>query len=194
MKRIITVLEILMLLGNGALAFSEQMNREKATEVQEAGVTVPKAEKLILAKKGGVVELGDAKIEIPAGALKKDTVISITRLTEVEETGETISNATRENGGYRFLPAGTKFKKEVLITLPYNPELNGAEKTVESMYTYFYDTQKKYWVQLERKDVDKEKCVVISKTTHFTDMINATLTMPETARRQEMHSFSIMQS
>ena len=77
-----------------------------------------KAEVLITALKGGTVTLGDASIEIPEGALKEDTLISITRLSKVEDTGESLYNAIPRSGGYRFLPAGTKFEKDVTITLP----------------------------------------------------------------------------
>ena len=67
------------------------------------------ASAMISAAEGGVVRLGGAEVEIPAGALAGDTEIRITRLHEVEETGEEINNATAGGGGYRFEPAGAKF-------------------------------------------------------------------------------------
>ena len=97
--------------------FADSRNEIKVPEVK-VEVTEEKSEVLISAENGGSVVLGRAKIEIPAGALKEDTVISITRLREVSDTGESLYNATAESGGYRFLPAGTKFQKDVTITLP----------------------------------------------------------------------------
>ncbi|MCQ2589748.1 MAG: hypothetical protein MJ179_04915, partial [Treponema sp.] len=150
-----------------------------------------KAQLLVTSEKGGVLQLEDAGISIPPGALKKDTVISITRLETVNDLGESISNATLYEGGYRFLPAGTKFEKEVVISLPYDPVLNSKPLVLNDTYSYFYDTEKECWIQLERISIDKEKCVINSKTTHFTDMINATLTMPETANPVDFNLNSI---
>ena len=140
---------------------------------------------------GGKIQLGKTSIEIPEGALTKSTEISISFLQKVEETGESLYNATTGAKGYRFLPAGTKFEKEVVITLPYDERLNEKPQSLEDLYTYFYDTEKQQWVKLERLEVDKENCVVRSLTTHFTDMINATLTLPESASPVDVNLNSI---
>lgn len=150
-----------------------------------------KAEVLITAKEGGTVVLGQASVVIPPEALSVDTVISITRIEEIEETGDSISNATDSYGGYRFLPAGTKFNKEVIVSIPYKPELNGKTQVLNDTYTYFYDVNSKNWIQLKRVSIDKENCIIKSATTHFTDMINATLTMPETASPVDFNLNSI---
>ncbi|MBO7637648.1 MAG: hypothetical protein J6S91_01610, partial [Treponema sp.] len=107
--------------------------RKAATEVVE------RAEALITASDGGRIVLGDASIDIPEGALKEDTVISISRLARVEDTGESLYNAIPGSEGYRFLPAGTKFQKDVTITLPYSADLNSKPQSLEDLYTYFYD-------------------------------------------------------
>ena len=150
-----------------------------------------KAESLISARTGGTVVLGEASIEIPEGALKKDTRISITRIHKVEDTGESLCNATAHPGGYRFLPAGTKFEKDVTITLPYSGELNAKPQALSGLYTYFYDTQKESWIKLERLEIDKENHKVRSLSTHFTDMINATLALPESAGPADVNLNSI---
>ena len=150
-----------------------------------------KSEVLISAEEGGTVVLGEASVEIPAGALKKDTRISITRIHKVEDTGESLCNATAHPGGYRFLPAGTKFEKDVTITLPYSVELNAKPQALSGLYTYFYDTQKESWIKLERLEIDKENHKVRSLSTHFTDMINATLALPESAGPADVNLNSI---
>ena len=110
---------------------------ESVTNDTEAKRTVSvkeeKSEVLISAEEGGIVTLGDASIEIPEGALKKDTKISITRLLKVEDTGESLYNAIPHSGGYRFLPAGTKFEKDVTITLPYRGELNAKPQALSGL-------------------------------------------------------------
>ncbi len=157
-----------------------------ATNVKEETV-----EELITVEKGGTITLGEASIEIPEGALKEDTRISITKLAKVAETGESLYNAIPSSGGYRFLPAGTQFQKEVTVTLPYNPALNSKPQSLDELYTYFYDTQKKSWIKLERIEIDTSNCLVRSRTTHFTDMINATLTLPESASPVDINLNSI---
>lgn len=170
--------------------FADSRNEIKVPEVK-VEVTEEKSEVLISAENGGSVVLGRAKIEIPAGALKEDTVISITRLKQVSDTGESLYNATAESGGYRFLPAGTKFQKDVTITLPYSAELNSKLQSLDDLYTYFFDVEKKQWIKLERIEVDDKHCLVRSLSTHFTDMINATLTLPESASPVDVNLNSI---
>ncbi|MBQ3650782.1 MAG: hypothetical protein II957_11340, partial [Treponema sp.] len=148
---------------------------------------------LITAEKGGAVELGEARILIPAGALDADTKISITGLRETQSTGERLSNTTSKAACYRFLPAGTKFKKEVLVTLPYNPMLEEKPAVLDTMLTYYYDTEANCWTPLERRSIDRNNHTLTSATTHFTDMINAVLTLPETASPVDVNLNSIKQ-
>lgn len=168
-----------------------QENNNVPEKLPVYAVKEEKAEVLISAEKGGSVTLGDASIEIPEGALKQDTVISITKLIEVADTGESLYNAIPKSGGYRFLPAGTKFEKDVTITLPYNPELNSKPQVLDELYTYFYDTEKESWIKLERLEIDKDQCIVHSLSNHFTDMINATLALPESASPVDVNLNSI---
>ncbi|MGN0756120.1 toxin TcdB middle/N-terminal domain-containing protein [Treponema sp.] len=170
--------------------FAESVKSDTEAK-RTVSVREEKSEVLISAEEGGTVTLGEASIEIPEGALRKDTRISITRLLKVEDTGESLCNAIPHSGGYRFLPAGTKFEKDVTITLPYSSELNAKPQSLDELYTYYYDTQKKSWIKLERLEVDRESHRVRSLSTHFTDMINATLTMPESASPVDVNLNSI---
>uniref|UniRef100_UPI00298E9DEE toxin TcdB middle/N-terminal domain-containing protein n=1 Tax=Treponema sp. TaxID=166 RepID=UPI00298E9DEE len=162
------------------------LNSSKGNVLPEAELPL-EAKAIITKKEGGVITLGKTKIEIPAGAVKKDTEITIERLENVKETGESIANVTEFSGGYRFLPAGTKFKKDVIVSIPYEKELNAKKESLEETYTYFFDVKKETWIALERIEIDRENCLIKSKTNHFTDMINATLTMPETASPSEVN-------
>ncbi|ULQ58608.1 hypothetical protein K7I13_08515 [Brucepastera parasyntrophica] len=135
----------------------------------------------IRAEAGGTVSLSGARIVIPAGALEEDTVIRITKLRETADTGESMINVTSGGGGYRFEPAGTQFLKEVTIELPYDVKLNGKEGSLDDVRSYYYDVKEERWIVLEKKGYDKERGVIESVTTHFTDMINGTLSLPESA-------------
>ena len=151
-----------------------------------------KESKAIITKEhGGVITLGKVSLEIPAGAVREDVQISISRLEAVRETGETLKNVTEDNGGYRFLPAGMKFDKEVVVSIPYGKELNLINQELNEMHTYFYDVETKAWIRLDRKEIDKENGIVKSYTTHFTDMINATLVLPETASKPDFNINSL---
>jgi hypothetical protein len=130
---------------------------------------------MIRAGEGGTVRLGSAEIEIPPGALARDTEIRITRLWVTEDTGDGIKNVTSGGGGYRFEPAGTKFAVPATIRMGYDPDLSESAK--ETLYTYYFDTKAKRWEQLDRAGLETDR--IISLTTHFTDMINGTLSLPE---------------
>ncbi|UTC61768.1 hypothetical protein E4O05_09520 [Treponema sp. OMZ 787] len=129
----------------------------------------------VIGKEGGVIEAGGVIFEVPKGALEKEVEIKISRLIRVEE-GE-VKNVTAGLGGYRFEPAGIKFKKECLVKMAYDDRIE--EEYAQEVYTYYYDKKKKSWEALKRKGVDTEKKVIESYTDHFTDMINGTLSLPE---------------
>ena len=136
-KVIASTMMVLYFFVTSPLLLFAESSKEKTEIKRNVSVKEEKSEVLISAKKGGTVTLGDASIEIPEGALKEDTKISITRLYKVEDTGESLYNAIPHSGGYRFLPAGTKFLKDVTITLPYSAELNAKPQSLDELYTYF---------------------------------------------------------
>ena len=51
--------------------------------------------------------------------------------------------------------------------------------TEDDIRTYYFDNDTKHWVALERVKVDKQEACVVSRTTHFTDMINGVIQAPE---------------
>ena len=162
---------------NPMFLYAQESRNMNIVSLKNIVAVEKKSSALIKACEGGKVELDGACVEIPANALEKDTEISITRLATVAETGEGLENVTCGGGGYRFLPAGTKFKVDATISLPY--ERSVQDGTLEDTCTYFYDTDIKEWVALERIDIDKNTNSIISRTSHFTDMINGAPSMPE---------------
>lgn len=136
-------------------------------------------EALIEPESGGKVELDGVSVELPPGALKEATRISIRKLRSVEALGEDISNVTSGALGYRFEPHGIRFGKAATIRVPFDRRLLGSEAALSNLRTYFYDESAGRWERLERMGIDREAAVVTSGTSHFTDMINATLKLPE---------------
>lgn len=134
---------------------------------------------VITATEGGTIVAQGAEIDIPPGALEKNTEIRITRLPATEATGDELMNVTSGGGGWRFEPAGTQFLKPVTIRMGYDVSINESPDALENLYTYFYNTAMNRWERLERVGIDKTNLRLSSSTTHFTDMINATLTLPE---------------
>ncbi|QHX42252.1 hypothetical protein GWP43_00950 [Treponema vincentii] len=146
---------------------------EKGAAEREASAVV--AQKVI-GKEGGVLEAEGVRFSIPEGAVEAETKITISRLYEVAEGGE-VKNVTAGFGGWRFLPEGMKFKRACELSLEYDARIEGED--AQGIYTYYYDEKEKRWVALERKRVDEEGKRIESYTDHFTDMINGTLSLPE---------------
>lgn len=186
-KRAFALFTVLMYMSCMAPAVYANSGNENKENSKNTAVSAS----LISAEYGGEIRLGKASIVIPPGALDRDTEISITRLRKVHETGENIDNATASGGGYRFLPAGQQFLKEVRITIPYDRSLNMRESALEDAATYFYDTNAGKWTRLKRLEVNRPEATITSASTHFTDMINATLSLPDTSGPLELNINSI---
>jgi hypothetical protein len=81
--------------------------------------------------------------------------------------------------GYRFLPHGAKFLKNVAVTLPYDKALIPPGHTEDDVKTFYFDDNAGRWVQLPYVSADKSNKLINSTTNHFTDMINAVVTVPD---------------
>ncbi len=119
---------------------------------------------------------------VPAGALERDVDIQISRLErkELAALDQGMTNVTTSRGGYRLDPHGLTFREPVTLSLPYDPAfLIPLGQSPDDIYTYFYDELADSWKRLERVQVDPARQVVVSTTTHFTDFINGTVTVPD---------------
>ncbi len=75
------------------------------------------------------------------------------------------------------MPSG-KFKNNIKLKLPYDKKLvESAGATEDQILTYFFDEEAGVWKPLERIAVDKQNSKIESETDHFTDMINAIVTV-----------------
>ena len=91
-----------------------------------------------------------------------------------------MTNVTAEGEGVRFLPHGTHFtEKGATVRLKYDRTRIPSGYTEDDIRTYYFDNDTKHWVALERVNVDKQEACVVSRTTHFTDMINGVIQAPE---------------
>ena len=128
---------------------------------------------------GGRLALDGVELEIPAGAVEKTVTISITALPCTSQLSDGLMNVTSGAMGFRFEPHGMRFSRDVLVSIPFDEALVGSETALSNLFTYFYSEKVGRWERLPRAALDRTKAVLTSTTTHFTDMINATLTLPE---------------
>lgn len=65
------------------------------------------------------------------------------------------------------------------IRLPYDRKLIPLGHTEQDVRTFYYDETAARWRALERLAIDPDTQTVTSLTNHFTDMIAATVTVPD---------------
>ena len=123
-----------------------------------------------------------ATLEFGAGAVAAETVVKVKPLPqhELPSLDQGMTNVTAgPRRGYRFLPHPFKFREKIRVSLPYNNSLIPPGLTEQDIKTFYFDDQSGSWKELERVTVDGQTKVVTSLTDHFTDMINATVTVPD---------------
>jgi len=122
-----------------------------------------------------------AQVVLKAGAVKGESAVVATSLCDsaMAPMDQSMTNVTAgPRRGYRFMPHQT-FLNEVTVTLPYDPALIPLGLTELDVYTYFYDDVSAEWLALQRVSIDAEAHTITSLTDHFTDFVNATLTVPD---------------
>lgn len=128
------------------------------------------------------IEHDEAILEFDEDAL--DAAITL-NLDSLDDTGlppldPGMVNVTKgPRKGYRFLPHGMKFQKNIQVTLPYDKTQIPVGYTDTDVQTYYYDEDLERWALLEAVTVSTDTQEVISLTDHFTDMINAVVTPPD---------------
>ncbi|MBP1630329.1 MAG: repeat-associated core domain protein [Bacteroidetes bacterium] len=127
--------------------------------------------------------LSGAKLYITPGSVKETKAISVSGLKkeDMAVVSNTMSNVTQGHNGYRFLPDGTTFEKELTIAIEYDKTKIPSGYTAQDIYTYYYNETEKRWIKVERDSIDEERSIVYSRTNHFTDYINGILKTPETS-------------
>jgi RHS repeat-associated protein len=122
-----------------------------------------------------------AALEVGKDAVDRTTTLEARSLCQsgMAPLDQGMTNVTAgPRRGYRFLPGG-KFRQNMRISLPYDPDLIPAGLSDDDVRTFYYDEQSASWRALEREAVDSGAKTVHSVTDHFTDFVNATVTVPD---------------
>lgn len=164
---------------NLRIGISNKKNLENTIEAKYNAQSVSKfvgsigsAEKL---------SLSSAELNIPQGALKSAEIFSITALRDIDMPALTpeMVNVTSDNAGYRFLPHGDHFSAPAKVSLGYDKKKIPTGYTEQDIKTFYFDTTEKKWIALDKESVNVQQNILVSKTTHFTDMVNGILKVPE---------------
>jgi len=159
-------------------------------DYQKAGQT---AQKPFSTTQSNSITLNGASLTAAKGALSKQAVLSITALREVDiaalDAG--MVNVTKHSSGFRFLPHRSRFVRPVSLKLAYDENKIPEGYTEKDIKTYFFDEESHHWVALPTDTVVAGTGEVFSRTTHFTDMINAIIKVPESPEVSAYNSTSI---
>ena len=123
-----------------------------------------------------------ATLEIEGGSVSKETTITIIPLGEEDLSllDQGMANATwGTRRGYRLLPHNMKFNKPITVKLPYDPALIPEGLSEDDLKTFFFNDQTGTWQELDSVMIDTKNQLVVSLSDHFTDFINATVTVPD---------------
>ena len=124
--------------------------------------------------------LGKAMLVGEEGAMGKEAKLSINGIDDdLPPLNIGMVNVTGEHSGFRMLPHGTRFNKDIAIVLPYDSLLIPAGYSPEDIRTYYYDETESTWLMVELDKIDVDNQCVVSKVNHFTDFINAIIKTPE---------------
>lgn len=123
-----------------------------------------------------------AEVTLAPQAVSEPTEVGIEPLDEnsLPGLGAGMENVTKGPQGYRFTPTPHTFETGITVSLPYDADaLKSSGHTPGDIRTFYFDEAGTCWRALERISVDEDKQVVVSRTDHFTDMVNAVVTAPE---------------
>jgi len=155
---------------------------EPAPEPTCDETTLPPAD-TVVAKRGQTVRLAHdaADLEVGPDVVNSDTTMESRSLCQpsMAPLDQGMTNVTAgPRRGYRFLPNGA-YRNNMRVSLPYDPALIPAGLTDQDVRTFYYDELSTSWRALDRVSIDGETKTVHSLTDHFTDFINATVTVPD---------------
>lgn len=138
--------------------------------------------KRFLADRADSLAVGGGFLSVAKGDIAKSARFTIASLreTDIPALDYGMTNVTAKGEGYRFLPHGNHFEgKGATVRIKYDRTKIPSGFTEDDINTYYFDRDTRHWVALERVKVDKATASVVSRTTHFTDMINGVIKAPE---------------
>ncbi|WP_437974390.1 SpvB/TcaC N-terminal domain-containing protein [Sorangium sp. So ce295] len=130
--------------------------------------------------KGAVLSFAGATLDIPPDALEETTRITIRPLmpVQVQPMGRAMRNVTPEGRAFRFGPHGLKFKKPVKLTLPVDAAAIPSGARAREIFGFYFDETVQRWTKLGRVEEGGAR-ELTSLTDHFTDFVNAAISMPD---------------
>ena len=98
---------------------------------------------------------------------------------------DTLMAKNDTTAGYRFLPHGNHFVHSMAsIAVPYDSTLIPKGYTADDIHTYYYDELTRKWTLLKSIGIDMKHAVAMAETSHFTDVINGIIKVPESPETQ----------
>ena len=174
---------------------THKANRKSARLIADLGKRT--VSKFFTNSDSDTLNVGRAQLAVPREAMEKGKVLSITPLRKgelptlptgmVNVTGgcDTLMARTDTVSGYRFLPHGNHFVHHLAsISVPYDSTLIPKGYTVDDIHTYYYDELHQRWTMLQSKGIDAKREVAMAETSHFTDVINGIIKVPESPETQ----------
>ena len=146
------------------------------------------AEKIFIKGVAGKIQLETAELKIDSSGLlaqTKNIKLTTLRTADMPAMDMGMTNVTAERDGYRFLPHGEHFSADgATVSLKYDRTKIPNGYTENDIRTYWFDRNTGHWTALEKDSINRDLCMVVSKTTHFTDMINGVIKTPESPETQ----------
>jgi len=161
--------------GNSGSGSGGSSSDDSDTTVSDDGLTT-----MIYPSLSKVITFGSVTLNIPAGSVSKATEIKIIPLgsDDIQGMNKGMTNVTSPASGYRFLPHGV-FQKNLSIKISYDKKLFLPGQKDKDVHMFFFDEKDKIWKRLDREGVSSNSSYVVARTNHFTDIINATIVVPE---------------
>lgn len=166
------------LLGQQIIDLDYLIEADNLYNIEETYETVSK---LLKAKTNNTIETDGALLKVNDSALSEDKEIRLLKLRKVDiaPMSSGMVNVTKGGLAYRFLPDGTKFINPVSIEIEYDEKLLPKGTSTNDIKTFYFSTNSKSWVAVDRDSINKENKTIVSSTNHFTDYINGIIQTPE---------------
>jgi RHS repeat-associated protein len=140
----------------------------------------------VIVQDGSTVEVPPTAVDAPI-AIEADSLCA-SSLPPLDSGMTNVTEGLRD--GYRFTPHMT-FDADLHITVPYDDALIPAGLAEQDVQIFYYDTTQLQWVPLARDSLDQATDQVEALSNHFTDMIAATVTVPDHPENVSLNPTSI---
>ncbi|WP_284653272.1 SpvB/TcaC N-terminal domain-containing protein [Flavobacterium terrisoli] len=155
---------------------------DKPSELHKEAKVIPYINKNFIKGLRDNLALGGARLEVDSLSLEENQNISIAglRYVDVPTLSPEMVNVTADYSGYRMLPHGNLFTKSpAKVHIKYDASKFPTGYTARDVKTFYFDSDQKKWMALEKDTLLTTANEIVSKTVHFTDFINGIVKVPE---------------